>query len=335
MSDFILEVNNLKMHFPVRGGILRRQIGKVHAVDGISFSVRTGSTLGLVGESGCGKTTAGRTILRLYKPTEGEVLFDGKDLSQLGKRPLQSIRRQMQMIFQDPFESLNSRHTVRYILEEPFIIHRIGTPEERKKEVKRLLDTVGLPESAGDRFPHEFSGGQRQRIGIARAIALHPRMIICDEPVSALDVSIQSQILNLLLELQEEMGLTYIFIAHDLAVVKHISDFIAVMYLGKIVEYTDADSLYQNPLHPYTNALLSAIPVPDPAIKRERQILSGEVPSPINPPEGCRFHTRCPIAIDRCSRNEPHLSAAPGTEGDVHLVACHRAGEMPLLIKKG
>jgi len=334
MSDYILEVNNLKMHFPVRGGIFRRQTGKVHAVDGISFSVRPGKTVGLVGESGCGKTTAGRTILRLYKPTEGEVLFDGKDLSQLGKRPLQSIRRQMQMIFQDPFESLNSRHTIGYILEEPFIIHRIGTPEERKKEVKRLLDTVGLPESAGDRFPHEFSGGQRQRIGIARAIALNPRMIICDEPVSALDVSIQSQILNLLLDLQEELGLTYIFIAHDLAVVKHISDFIAVMYLGKIVEYTDADSLYHNPQHPYTHALLSAIPVPDPTIKTKKQILTGDVPSPINPPEGCRFHTRCPIAIDRCRSDEPELSAAPGTEGDVHLVACHRAGEMALLMEK-
>ncbi len=334
MSDYILEVNNLKMHFPVRGGIFRRQTGKVHAVDGISFSVRPGKTVGLVGESGCGKTTAGRTILRLYKPTEGEVLFDGKDLSQLGKRPLQSIRRQMQMIFQDPFESLNSRHTIGYILEEPFIIHRIGTPEERKKEVKRLLDTVGLPESAGDRFPHEFSGGQRQRIGIARAIALNPRMIICDEPVSALDVSIQSQILNLLLDLQEELGLTYLFIAHDLAVVKHISDFIAVMYLGKIVEYTDADSLYHNPQHPYTHALLSAIPVPDPTIKTKKQILTGDVPSPINPPEGCRFHTRCPIAIDRCRSDEPELSAAPGTEGDVHLVACHRAGEMALLMEK-
>jgi oligopeptide/dipeptide ABC transporter ATP-binding protein len=333
MSDYILEVNNLKMHFPVRGGIFRRQTGRVHAVDGISFSVRPGNTVGLVGESGCGKTTAGRAILRLYKPTEGEVIFDGKDLSQLGKRPLQSIRRQMQMIFQDPFESLNSRHTVGYILEEPFIIHRMGTPEERKKEVKRLLDTVGLAESAGDRFPHEFSGGQRQRIGIARAIALNPRMIICDEPVSALDVSIQSQIINLLLDLQEEMGLTYIFIAHDLAVVKHISDFIAVMYLGKIVEYTDADSLYHNPQHPYTHALLSAIPVPDPTIKRKKQILTGDVPSPINPPQGCRFHTRCPIAIDRCRRDEPELSAAPETRG-FHLVACHRAGEMALLTEK-
>jgi oligopeptide/dipeptide ABC transporter ATP-binding protein len=333
MSDYILEVNNLKMHFPVRGGIFRREIGKVHAVDGISFSVRPGNTVGLVGESGCGKTTAGRAILRLYKPTEGEVLFDGKDLSQLGKRPLQSIRRQMQMIFQDPFESLNSRHTVGYILEEPFIIHGIGTPEERKKEVKRLLHTVGLPESAGDRFPHEFSGGQRQRIGIARAIALNPRMIICDEPVSALDVSIQSQILNLLLDLQEEMELTYLFIAHDLAVVKHISDFIAVMYLGKIVEYTDADSLYHNPKHPYTHALLSAIPVPDPAIKKKKQILTGDVPSPIDPPEGCRFHTRCPIAIDRCRRDEPELSAAPET-GVFHLVACHRAREMQLLMEK-
>ncbi|MDB9822379.1 ATP-binding cassette domain-containing protein [Deltaproteobacteria bacterium] len=331
MTDYILEVNNLKMHFPVRGGVFRRQIGKVHAVDDISFSVRPGKTVGLVGESGCGKTTAGRTILRLYKPTEGKVVFDGKDLSQLGKRPLQNLRKEMQMIFQDPFESLNSRHTIGYILEEPFIIHRIGKPEERRKEVKRLLDKVGLPESASDRFPHEFSGGQRQRIGIARAIALNPKMIICDEPVSALDVSIQSQILNLLLDLQEEMELTYIFIAHDLAVVKHISDFIAVMYLGKIVEYTDADSLYQDPQHPYTDALLSAIPVPDPSVKKVKKILIGDVPSPIDPPPGCRFHTRCPIMIDRCRDEEPKLSAAPGINGDDHLVACHRAGEISSL----
>ena len=331
MTENILEVNNLKMYFPVRGGIFRRQIGKVHAVDGISLSVRHGKTVGLVGESGCGKTTVGRTILRLYKPTEGEVFFDGKDLLQIDKKSLQNLRKEMQMIFQDPFESLNSRHTIGYILEEPFIIHGIGTTEERRRQVKRLLDKVGLPQSAVNRFPHEFSGGQRQRIGIARAIALNPRMIICDEPVSALDVSIQSQILNLLLDLQQEMELTYLFIAHDLAVVRHISDHIAVMYLGKIVEHSEADTLFKNPLHPYTSALISAIPVPDPTVKRKKQILTGDVPSPINPPEGCRFHTRCPIAIDRCRIDEPVLSAVPGTKGDEHLVACHRAGEMTRL----
>jgi oligopeptide/dipeptide ABC transporter ATP-binding protein len=328
MSDYLLEVKNLKMHFPLHGGVFRRQVGKVHAVDGVSLNVKTGKTVGLVGESGCGKTTVGRSILRLYKPTEGGIFFDGKDLSRVDRRELRELRKDMQMIFQDPFESLNSRHTIGYILEEPFVIHGIGTVQERRSEVKRLLAKVGLPESCMQRFPHEFSGGQRQRIGIARAIALNPRLIICDEPVSALDVSIQSQILNLLLDLQQEMNLTYLFIAHDLAVVKHVSDFIAVMYLGKIVEYTDSDSLYRNPSHPYTDALLSAIPVPDPAIKRNKKILKGDVPSPINPPKGCRFHTRCPIMIPLCIEVEPSLSPAPGTGGDNHLVACHRAGEI-------
>ncbi len=328
MSEYLLEVNNLKMHFPVRGGIFQRQIGKVHAVDDISFSVRPGETVGLVGESGCGKTTAGRSILRLYKPTGGEVFFNGKNLSLLGKKQLQDLRKEMQMIFQDPFESLNSRHTIGNILEEPFVIHGIGTPEERRSAAKRLLEKVGLPESAFDRFPHEFSGGQRQRIGIARAIALKPKLIVCDEPVSALDVSIQSQILNLLLDLQQEMDLTYLFIAHDLAVVKHVSDFIAVMYLGKIVEYTDADTLYENPVHPYTHALISAIPVPDPAVKRKRQVLAGDVPSPINPPSGCVFHTRCPYAKDRCKHEVPELVPAPGKTNGTHLQACLRAGEI-------
>jgi len=328
MSDYLLEVNNLKMHFPVHGGIFKRQIGKVHAVDDISFSVRSGETVGLVGESGCGKTTAGRSIIRLYKPTEGEVIFDGKNLSLIRKRQLRDLRKEMQMIFQDPFESLNSRHTIGYILEEPFVIHGIGTPEERKKEVKKLLGKVGLPESAYDRFPHEFSGGQRQRIGIARAIALKPKLIICDEPVSALDVSIQSQILNLLLDLQQEMNLAYLFIAHDLAVVKHVSDLIAVMYLGKIVEYTDADTLYKNHVHPYTHSLISAIPVPDPAIKKKRQILAGDVPSPMNPPTGCVFHTRCPYVLERCKAERPRLVPAPGTSGETHLQACFRAGEI-------
>jgi oligopeptide/dipeptide ABC transporter ATP-binding protein len=331
MSEHLLEVNNLTMHFPLHGGIFRRQIGKVHAVDGINLKVKHGKTIGLVGESGCGKTTVGRSILRLYKPTDGKVTFDNHDLSQVNKKQLRELRKDMQMIFQDPFESLNSRHTIGYILEEPFIIHGIGTAQERKKEVKRLLEKVGLPESSIQRFPHEFSGGQRQRIGIARAIALNPRLIICDEPVSALDVSIQSQILNLLLDLQQEMNLTYLFIAHDLAVVKHVSDLVAVMYLGKIVEHTDADSLYKKPQHPYTYALLSAIPVPDPTIRRTTKILQGDVPSPINPPTGCRFHARCPIMIQRCINEEPSLSPAPGTTGENHLVACHRAGEISRL----
>ncbi len=328
MSEYLLEVNNLKMHFPIHGGILWRRIGKVYAADGVSLTVRAGETVGLVGESGCGKTTVGRSIVRLYKPTEGKVIFAGKDMSHISRKELRELRRDLQIIFQDPFESLDSRQTVGDILEEPFIIHRIGTPEIRKVEVKKLLARVGLDENAISRFPHEFSGGQRQRIGIARAIALKPKMIICDEPVSALDVSIQSQILNLLLQLQEEMKLSYLFIAHDLSVVKHISDRIAVMYLGKIVEYTDSDTLYESPLHPYTNALISAIPVPDPTIRKKKQILEGDVPSPINPPSGCVFHTRCPYVTDRCKVEVPELSPAPGTRGETHLQACLRVGEI-------
>jgi len=328
MSENLLEIKHLKMYFPIRGGVLRRQVGRVHAVDDVSLKIKAGETLGLVGESGCGKTTVGRAILRLYEPTGGKVFFDGRDMSTLGKGDLQELRRDMQMIFQDPFESLNSRHTIANILEEPFIIHRINGPQGRKADVRNLLKRVGMPSDVMARFPHEFSGGQRQRIGIARAIALSPRLLICDEPVSALDVSIQSQILNLLLELQREMGLTYLFIAHNLAVVKHISDRIAVMYLGKVVEVTDADSLYKNPQHPYTHALISAIPIPDPQNKRKGIILQGDIPSPIHPPSGCRFHTRCPMMIDRCVKEEPLLRAVPGTGGEDHLVACHRAGEM-------
>jgi len=328
MTDNLLEVKNLKMHFPILGGILRRKVGWVYAVDGVSFSVREGETVGLVGESGCGKTTVGRTVARLYKPTAGQVNFDGKNLARLNHQELREVRRDLQMIFQDPFESLNARHTVREILQEPFEIHKIGSPADRETEIVRLLNRVGMDEDTLTRFPHEFSGGQRQRIGIARAIALKPKMVICDEPVSALDVSIQSQILNLLLDLQSEMKLTYFFIAHDLAVVKHISDRIAVMYLGKIVEYTDADELYQNPVHPYTKALLSAIPIPDPEAKKEKQILSGDVPSSINPPSGCVFHTRCPFAKDVCKIEIPELMSAPGTENTDHLQACLRAGEI-------
>ena len=316
------------MYFPIHGGILRRRVGWVYAVDGVTLKVREGETLGLVGESGCGKTTVGRTIARLYKPTGGNVIFEGQDLSQLNQQNIREVRRDLQMIFQDPFESLNSRHTIGDILLEPFEIHKIGTPGERNGEILQLLNRVGLDQDVLTRFPHEFSGGQRQRIGIARAIALKPKMVICDEPVSALDVSIQSQILNLLLELQADMNLTYLFIAHDLAVVKHISDYIAVMYLGKIVEWADADRLYHQPIHPYTHALLSAIPVPDPEVKKKKQILSGDVPSPVNPPSGCVFHTRCPYAKDYCKDKVPELKPAPGTSGKNHLQACWRAGEL-------
>lgn len=327
MSDTLLTVSRLKMYFPVRGGIFRRQVGNVYAVDDVSFSIKTGETLGLVGESGCGKTTVGRTILRLYSPTDGEVRFNGTRVGDLDSQALRALRRDMQMIFQDPFESLNARQTVGEILEEPFRIHRIGDGEERRNRAMALLERVGLTANSYSRFPHEFSGGQRQRIGIARAIALNPKLIICDEPVSALDVSIQSQILNLLMDLQNDMGLTYLFIAHDLSVVKHISDRVAVMYLGKIVEITDADTIYAHPLHPYTRSLISAIPVPDPRVRREKVVLTGDVPSPINPPSGCNFRTRCPMAIERCTAEEPDLRKAPDNGDSEHLVACHRAEE--------
>ena len=326
-TDVCLEVKHLKKHFPVHGGVLWRTVGRVLAVDGVSFKIKHGQTVGLVGESGCGKTTVGRTLLRLYKPTSGDVIFDGRNLAQVSSRAMRNLRRDMQIIFQDPFESLNARHTIAEILEEPFVIHKIGSAAERRQEVLRLLDRVGMPANTLNRFPHEFSGGQRQRIGIARAIALKPRLIICDEPVSALDVSIQSQILNLLGELQQEMGLTYLFIAHDLAVVKHISDMIAVMYLGKIVEFTDAATIYQRPRHPYTRALISAIPVSDPTHVSAKIILQGDVPSPRNPPAGCRFHTRCAYAIDRCIQEEPPLIPVSGSQSDSHLTACLREKE--------
>ncbi|MCH2207296.1 MAG: ATP-binding cassette domain-containing protein [Lentisphaerales bacterium] len=306
MSGTLLEVHDLKMYFPVYGGILKRQIAKVHAVDGVSLKVEEGETLGLVGESGCGKSTLGRAILKLYKPTSGRVVFQGKELTQASNAEMREVRKDLQVIFQDPYESLNSRHTIGKIIEEPMMIHGIGDSKSREEKVLQLLDKVGLQKSAYDRYPHEFSGGQRQRIGIARAIALEPKLIICDEPVSALDVSIQSQVMNLLIDLQKEMGLAYIFIAHDLAVVRHISDKVAVMYLGKIVEYTDADTIYTNPIHPYTKALISAIPVADPTAKKERIILKGDIPSPIDLPKSCcRFGPR--LGFDFQADKEPEM----------------------------
>lgn len=324
MKESLLQVRGLKKYFPVRGGVFLRRIGNVQAVEDVSFSVERGKTLGLVGESGCGKSTVGQTILKLHNPTAGEIFYEGRDIAAMNRAELKAFRRDVQIIFQDPFESLNARHTVSRILEEPFVIHEIGTPAERRSWAGDLLDRVGLQADALDRFPHEFSGGQRQRIGIARAIALQPKLVVCDEAVSALDVSIQSQVINLLMDLQREMNLALIFIAHDLAVVKHVSDDIAVMYLGKIVEQADAQEIYAFPRHPYTKALLSAIPIPDPSRRGERIILSGDVPSPIDPPNGCRFHTRCPHAADQCRTVEPTEELV--NEG--HRVACHFWNEL-------
>jgi len=318
----ILRVNNLVKHFPITEGILfQRQVNAVRAVDGISFTVNHGEILGLVGESGCGKTTAGRTIIQLEKPTSGEIVFEGVDLVSADRKELFKARRRIQMIFQDPYASLNPRMTVQEIIEEPLLIHKVGTPKERTDRAEELLEKVGLNPSYIKRYPHEFSGGQRQRIGIARALALKPDMIICDEPISALDVSIQAQIVNLLEELQEDLGLTYLFIAHDLSMVRHISHRVAVMYLGKIMELADKNTLFNQPYNPYTIALLSAVPVPDPYVeeKRKRILLEGDVPSPINPPSGCRFHTRCFMAKERCKIEEPELLEVE--EG--HFVACH------------
>ena len=311
------------MHFPVKSGLLRRSQLVNRAVNNVDLTIMQGETLGLVGESGCGKSTLGRCIARLYKPTAGKIHYQGADLASLGQNALLPYRRDIQMIFQDPMESLNARHTVQEILEEPLVIHGIGSASDRRKEVNRLLDLVGLPKRSATRFPFEFSGGQRQRIGIARAIALRPKLIICDEPVSALDVSIQSQILNLLLDLQSEFGLAYLFIAHDLAVVKHISDRIAIMYLGQIVETASGDTVYQDPRHPYTQSLISAIPVPDPTMKKERIILSGDVPSPIAPPSGCHFHPRCPACFEPCAETAPELKETDAA----HSVRCHLESE--------
>jgi len=323
-GDVLLDVKDLVMHFPLTQGIIfQRKVGAVRAVDGISFQIRRGETLGLVGESGCGKSTTGRAILQLYKPTAGLVTFEGQELTKLKGEQMRRMRRKVQMIFQDPYASLNPRMTVGSIIGEPLEIHNLAKGREKQQRVQELLSVVGLNPYFANRYPHEFSGGQRQRIGIARALAVNPSFIVCDEPISALDVSIQAQIINLLEELQNEFGLTYLFIAHDLSVVRHISDRIAVMYLGKIVELADRLDLYQNPLHPYSKALLSAVPIPDPVIerKRERIILTGDVPSPVNPPSGCRFHTRCPIAADICRVDEPAFrEITPG-----HWAACHFA----------
>jgi len=323
-SDIILDVKDLKMYFPVTRGLLRRKVADVKAVDGVTFKLKRGETLGLVGESGCGKTTVGRCVIRLYQPTSGKILFEGEDISTLPERKIRHIRSKISLIFQDPYSSLDPRQSAGSIVGEPLIVHqKTSNQSEYKQRVDELFRIVGLDPSMGDRFPHEFSGGQRQRIGVARALASEPSLIVCDEPISALDVSIQAQIINLLEELQEGLkGLTYIFIAHDLAVVKHISDRIAVMYLGHIVEITSPRELYENPLHPYTKALLSAVPVPDPYIEetRERIILQGEVPSPLNPPPGCTFHHRCFMATPDCSKIVPELKDM----GNGHEVACIR-----------
>jgi peptide/nickel transport system ATP-binding protein len=327
-SGPLVELENLKVYFPIRSGIvLDRHIGDIRAVDDVSLTIRRGETLGLVGESGCGKSTVGRTILRLYKPTDGRILFEGRDISDLSETELRPLRRRMQMVFQDPYASLNPRHSVGRIVGEPLRSHGLANRREANARVRDLLRTVGLPTDAAGRYPHEFSGGQRQRIGLARALALNPDFVVADEPVSALDVSIQAQIINLLEELQNEFGLTYLFIAHDLAVVRHISDRIAVMYLGWIVEVSPAAELYENPLHPYTISLLSAVPIPDPVVERRREpiLLAGDLPSPANPPPACRFHTRCPfVQPTRCRDEVPPLR----TLASGHEVACHWAEEI-------
>ncbi|QTC41900.1 dipeptide ABC transporter ATP-binding protein [Bacillus sp. V3] len=319
MTEPLLKVENLKKHFPITGGILGRPVSSVKAVDGVSFTVNKGETLGIVGESGCGKSTTGRMLMRLIDPSEGKVTFEDRELTSLSNSEMRKIRREIQMVFQDPYASLNPRHTVEKILEEPLKVHGMGSAKERRKRVHELLNIVGLSSYHAKRYPHQFSGGQRQRIGIARALMTKPKLIIADEPVSALDVSIQSQVLNLMQDLQKEFELTYIFIAHDLGVVRHISDRVGVMYLGKMVELSDSENLYEKPLHPYTQALLSAVPIPDPDFKRETQLLQGDIPSPSNPPSGCTFHTRCPFATDVCKEKVPEFKEhQPG-----HYVACH------------
>lgn len=323
MTDALLQVANLKKYFPIKKGVLRRTVGNVRAVDDVSFDVFPGETLGIVGESGCGKSTTGRTLLRLLEPTSGEVWFNGKNLAKLSGSAMREMRQHLQIVFQDPYSSLNPRYRVGTILERPMQVHGLYTEKQRKQRVEMLLERCGLDASAKNRYPHQFSGGQRQRIGIARALTLNPSLIVLDEPVSALDVSVQSQIINLLEDLQDEFNLTYVFIAHDLSVVNHISDRVAVMYLGQLAELGSSDDLFAEPLHPYTQALLSAIPEPDPRSKRERILLTGDLPSPANPPSGCVFHTRCAHAMDVCRQKKPVWQEHKPN----HYVACHLYGE--------
>lgn len=319
MTDILLQVENLKKYFPIRAGVFQKQVGEVKAVDGLSFFVKKGETLGIVGESGCGKSTTGRLIMRLIEPSDGKIIFDNQDITKLSMNEMRKLRRELQMVFQDPYASLNPRQTVEEILEEPLIVHKIGEAHERKKMVQEMLQVVGLSSYHAKRYPHQFSGGQRQRIGIARALMTRPKLIIADEPVSALDVSIQSQVLNLLEDLQKEFNLTYIFIAHDLGVVRHISDRVAVMYLGRMVELTCSENLYSKPLHPYTKALLAAVPIPDPDFVKTDTLLTGDIPSPSNPPKGCAFHTRCSECMDICKTERPEFKEVE--QG--HYVACH------------
>ena len=324
MSEALLEVEDLKKYFPLKGGLFGGESGAVHAVDGVSLKVYQGETLGIVGESGCGKSTLGRSMLRLVEPTSGRVQFNGKNVLKLNKSEMQDLRREMQIVFQDPYASLNPRYTIQQTLMEPMEIHNLYERSSRKQRVESMLTRVGLDPSYASRFPHEFSGGQRQRIGIARALILNPKLLVLDEPVAALDVSVQSQVINLLEDLQVDFDLTYIFVAHDLSVVKHISDRVLVMYLGRMAELASSDDLFASPLHPYTRALLSAVPIPNPRVKRERIILSGDLPSPVDPPAGCVFHTRCPVAQDLCKKQVPEWRELRQN----HFVACHFAGDL-------